>query len=754
LTERIQAADGSLISSIQSGSIDLEKWAAAARPNQAEASRLGAIYNEGGWEFLDEDGNTHVGYTLTREDYHHSQNPVFEEKRFPSNILLWIEQGETSDVKPLIVRLKGFAEWDIPLMPPVDLLTQEEVNLGVQLRRDAIQERKGLLASKARQVANTVGIEDYIELWVTGEIFFFGNPGVAAALQKLPEVVRIAEDEPVTSNACSTSTACSGANAFSPLTQWRLGQGRRINRTNVDSYLGQGWTGERANPSRHAFGDIIISVLETQTFEDEYLGFNDSSIFNPMSRIRSRYTCAAGSCDTRVNFPDVGSEGNHGTLVASAAAANFQANQAYNVEYNDVCYTGRWSHCALWDEAASGYAPHSSLQLIADSHSVARRANGFARMIETQIDIANLSTSNKEICPRCRVEAQNSDEVAAENAFDDGIFIVNAPENLIPEPYGCDPVNPAPNCCNDPGQIAMEPFQPGDCTLDSPGVLPKVFTVNALNVAGLFDYQNSGFHSGSWGGMDANLPGGTQVRAISGIDMIAPGLKTFLGTTTDCPPEEDRGCVEYLYTGGTSIAAPTVSGAAAILKDGMLGGGHHFINSPGRLHTIMLAMADRTDGSGTHKAAGSHALWGMGKLKMRRTSEIAGGWGMWTKTFTSSSGNYIQRAFGTPPLPASANFLKCVMFEAEDVSHKTTVGDLFLSISLGDPVGGSCPTTPSGESYGGIDASYDLKHMIAYSGTLQNKCPYFTIHKGVVAGSTITAHTYCYYGNQNDSWPN
>lgn len=98
--------------------------------------------------------------------------------------------------------------------------------------------------------------------------------------------------------------------------------------------------------------------------------------------------------------------------------------------------------------------------------------------------------------------------------------------------------------------------------------------------------------------------------------------------------------------------------------------------------------------------------------------------------------------------------LKCVLFEPEDVSEKETVSDLYLSISLGNPVGGTCPTTPSGSSTIGLDASYDLKHMVSYSGSLHNKCPYITIHKGEIAGSSITAHTYCIYGDQNDSWPN
>lgn len=285
--------------------------------------------------------------------------------------------------------------------------------------------------------------------------------------------------------------------------------------------------------------------------------------------------------------------------------------------------------------------------------------------------------------------------------------------------------------------------------------LPKVFTVNALNASCLSNYQNCGYASGSWGGMDAKFPSGAIVgNAVSGIDMIAPGVKTFIGTAADCPAEDDWGCLKYNYTSGTSLAAPAVAGSAALVKDGMLGGGHHFINSPGRLHTVMLAMADRTDGSGSAKTTGTHSLWGMGKLKMRRTSEINGGWGLWTKTFTSSSGNYIQRVFGSAPLPPSASFLKCVLFEPEDVSEKETVSDLYLSVSLGNPVGGTCPTTPSGSSTIGLDASYDLKHMVSYSGSLHNKCPYITIHKGELAGSSITAHTYCIYGDQNDSWPN
>jgi len=756
LTKRTTGPNGDLLSSSVEGSINLERWAAAARPTAAEASRSGSIFNEGAWEILDENGNTLRGYVMTRENYLDEMIPLVEEKRISSEVSRWIQGGNESEVRPLVVRFEGFAEWNIPLMPPIDLLTPDEVQLGIQQRQNAIEERKNRLKTVAARVAQSASAIDYIEMWVTGEIFLLGTPRVAAQLQNSAEVVQIEMDQPVSSNACSTDPACSGANAFSPLTQWRLGQGRRANRTNVDSFHSQGWTGERANPSRHSYGDIIISITEVGTFEDEYLGFNDSTIYNPMSRIASRLRCDLGTCASVIDFVESGSTGEHATNVASAAAANFQNNQAYNVAYNDSCYVGSWSHCPLWEEAASGYAPEASLQLIANATTDVRTANAIGKQIESSVDIANFSLSQKEICPRCKVHAWTSTQTAAENAYDDGIFVVNAPDNNIPDPYACSAPGVPMGCkCNDADQFAKEPFQWGDCTLDSPGNVPKVFAVNALNAACLANYQDCGFNSGSWGGMDAKFPSGAVMAGVvSGIDMIAPGRKTFLGTASDCTPGQDWGCVRYTVENGTSIAAPVVAGAGAILKDGMLAGGHHFINSPGRLHTIMLAMADRTDGSGSAKASGTHALWGMGKLKMRRTSEISGGWGLWTKTFTPSSGNYVQRAFGTAPLPASASFMKCVFFEAEDVSHKDTVGDLYFSLALGNPVGGSCPTTPSGSSTVGSDASFDLKHMVAYSGSLHNKCPYFTVHKGDVAGSSITTHTYCSYGNQNDSWPN
>lgn len=129
------------------------------------------------------------------------------------------------------------------------------------------------------------------------------------------------------------------------------------------------------------------------------------------------------------------------------------------------------------------------------------------------------------------------------------------------------------------------------------------------------------------------------------------------------------------------------------------------------------------------------------------------GWIMRTNTMTSTSGNVVTKPWANP-LPAEAALLKCVMNEAEDMSSKTTVGDIYFVLKLGDPVGGTCSSMSSTVSY--EDDSYDLKHHVTVEGAANvgGKCVEYTLVNQQVAGSSIMTNTFCYFSENADDWPN
>ncbi len=743
---------GKLSKTVENGALSAEDIRLVARPYGKQALQKGVLYHEGSFLRTDETGAITEHYEVRKE----TTQPVDPTPSGPAKITDRLNAklvASPSDEIEVVIAVKGFQDWDIDMLPPRNFVAIQDWTEAKRSRDAQIAARVQVFKDARDKVVSILKTHDadlISESIDTGLLVARVKPDVVDHL-KTQDVSMIDLHTFATQNACNGSTSCT----LNPTSAWRVGQGRSADRLFVEPFHQAGYDGGQLNFSRQGSGGIVVGVIDhasTTGWEDEFLGFRTSSSSNPAyNRIWRRYNCVGGSCAATSNYSDSGASGTHAMQSLGIIAGNFQNSQAFAHIYNDGCYlpptsSNGWNaqHCAAWDRAASGMAPWARVAMYASAG--AGSANNVAalnRAMVDNVDIVNMSISNKAVPPGtgtdCNFVSPTLWEIAAENAFDDGIFVVNAPRNS-------------------PGTSGST------CTLDSPGDMPKVFTVNALASNTSLcrgDYSQCPLATyGAIGGMDAPLSSGSTIAAaISGIDIVAPGAITYTADA-DENTSADIGSIRRTYKSGTSDAAPHVSGAAAVVKDWFIANGNTWMNSPGRLTAVMLGMADRGRASG-QAVVGADPKWGMGRLKLRRwgtsTGGLAGVWGRgnWTHTLNASSSNIKKFPFGAQPLPANASFLKCVMNEAEDMSNKSTVGDIYFKVSISNPVNGQCLSSSS-TIFSTMDASYDLKHMVSMTGqnTVGGKCVSYDIYNGGVAGNSIMVNTFCYYSEVQDDEPN
>ena len=191
-------------------------------------------------------------------------------------------------------------------------------------------------------------------------------------------------------------------------------------------------------------------------------------------------------------------------------------------------------------------------------------------------------------------------------------------------------------------------------------------------------------------------------------------------------------------TCGSSFAAPQVAGAALLLKDWVLDEHGTFINDPGHLQAMLLAMTDRENGTGQKANSGFHPRWGGGRFQARfffDPGQESGPWGWESAWSTLSDGETWQRyPFNGANLPASTTQWKAYMWWAEDDDHNAA--DLVLrtydSVCTGLPIRG--------------DYSFDVKKMTRLDESVagQRICVATTAFH-IPAGQDRRAHLFNYY---------
>lgn len=630
---------------------------------------------------------------------------------------------------PISIALRGVPAWTIPLRGDFSRSAADLVRAADE-RGDALRER----AAKIRAIAD--GPAAQIEAlggrvtgrgryggWVTAEV-------PAGAVERLAARGDVSRVDLLEGRA-------------EPLGIY-LGDVRGPAFVDGDRFIAAGYTGESQNPTRHSYPDITVGVIESGSLEDEACFLYDGADCTGTSRLRERFQCDdwdsdGNICEPVANFADLDDgSASHGTIVTSIIAADYTQGQGNTQELGDAAWTGS-SHSATWEQRATGMAPEASIVFFGEhSGGSPAFADSFDDAIDRGIDITNSSWGwSPGDAPACNMRALGVHEMELENAFDDGILNVVAAGNS-----------------NDDADATAT------CNINSPADVPKALAINAVRgqeAACQADYNDCilDTNSSATGGMSGEVNGTVYGGIISGVGLVAP---TWINNATSA--SGSFGSVGGVWN-GTSMAAPVVAGAAALVKDQYLTAGNTWINLPGRLQAILLSMGDRHAASWkgpvtTQQTSGTDRLWGLGKLRLR-LYESGGGLGAWgnhvrTTTFAPATADVVYVPFASP-IPASATVVKCVMMQNEDMSSKDDVSKIDLIMRLRQPVNGACSAGAGTVTATRTDLSRDIKKMGAIEdsqATLAGRCLEVTLESEHVTSSGITTNTVCTYASVDD----
>jgi hypothetical protein len=735
------------------GALTLEEWQRAARPwTHLEEPFL---YHEETWERPLGEGRRERGYRVVR-----APNLAPPEER-PLPMPPAVAPGLAGEGAVVLLRLAGYPRWDVPLAPP-PFFSADERAAGWAARERGFAERRSLFEARA------AGVIDAIEAlggrvvgkgWAGGWLLAEVTPAALVVLSTRVDVARI--------------TAATGGQTRS--LAWSLGELGQPGRIESDRFGLHGRTGEAPNPARHAFGDVTIGVHELGSLEDEACFLRDGPGCTGPSRLRERIQCGGPSPDARcapvADLPDTDEPGTftqpfvpcsgdatctsvnpdwrcatgrcvctgprcarHATSVTSIAAADYRGGQADGLHLGDDACPDGCVHSASWKNRASGLAPEASVVFIGYHHNLPSGAEqedsiaqGIVEAMRHDVDILNNSWVWDAPSTFCDGRAARAFEVEAENAFDDGIFVVAGAGNT-PATTGCD--------------------------VKAPADLPKVFAVNGMpTLVCDASYASCVVNSNSaaTGGATVRTPSGEHPGAMRIIAAAAPTAHEFTTVELGEHGEVDDSATVFRF-GGSSGAAPVVSGLAALVKDHQLRKGDPWINAPGRLHALMLAMTDRHfDGGPAQLVRGGHADYGFGRVRLRLFGDEgaigaagAAGWmAAWSHT-AQTNGSVPWAPFGRP-LPAATVLAKCVLLQIEDLSDSDVVSDVDLRVEARDPAGGAC--SPEGALRAAReDTSRDVKSLVALTSAdaaLGGACLFVVATPVEIAGAAASFQVVC-----------
>lgn len=101
-------------------------------------------------------------------------------------------------------------------------------------------------------------------------------------------------------------------------------------------------------------------------------------------------------------------------------------------------------------------------------------------------------------------------------------------------------------------------------------------------------------------------------------------------------------------------------------------------------------------------------------------------------------------------MDTGTEFAKCTMWEGEDMSGKTDVSDVYLTMYVRQPVSGVC--SESGTLVSSvIDDSYDIRHMVNTDTSLAGNCLQVKVWADHVTSSGTTVSVFCYSAGEEDN---
>lgn len=675
--------------------------------------------------------------------------------------------GDTGDNIELIATIRDFPTFYEPLRPPPESLSlsaAQELSAARQAVRDERAETAELMSEDFRAHVDAAGGKVHEVIDWGGAVFFSYPVANLDTLKNRHDIsfVEPADDPTVSSDQESCSSG--EQSCYDDSLDNFLGRMRRNERVGVESYWDDGHDGSEGNSSWHSYGRMNAGVVEKFYFQDRSPCFLSDDYLCDGERIHGQFDCVVdvpswpwqsteAQCNSQSGWNETNQlpDGNrHGTSVTSAILADYRGEPSWYQDLGDPHFEDHNYHTSQWQRDATGMAPGAGLTFIkgwVSGYNNYSYAAAFDTVRSENVDVLNMSfgfqrqdeSSDPEGESVCRPAQEGMRQNALAAAFDDGIFLVTSAGN-----EGL-----------------------GDCNQGQPGSMPRVFAVNSLNMASTTcqgDYNNCPIRaaSSSEGGADARIDGGVKLGAYSLTDVAAPTAyaRTTRSEHEDVPNESwvaERDSDGLAI--GSSHAAPIVSGSALVVKDYLLDNGYSWANSPGRLHVIMLSMADRWHhASNTRDDSGADTVSGFGRFKLRPIEtgyyEPMQRWVMSTKTFTGSTPDFVKLPWSTP-LPSNAELVKCTMNIPQDHRGTTDLADITLRVRVREPVDGQCEAGEGSLVAAESDQSFDTKHMASISDTsIAGNCiEYELINHHVPSGESQMTNTFCYSGSIDDNHP-
>ncbi len=715
------------------GELGLATLERVARPGNFALEEI--LYSDEFRIKVGSDGTTETWHRVREQPNHAPTTTTTAAQPGPASklhprLLTQIDSAAPGQSLRVALKLAGYPPWDVPIVPDPRLLSAGELELarlareqGLAARADAFDAAVASLENELLQRGGTVTNRVWTSGWLVADL---GVESILAISQH-PDVAAVDADE----------VDMHGLTADNE-------QIRERDACDLETFWDSGYYGTDDN------GDhLVAAVIEWQHFNDEACFLGEGASCLP-TRVRNIFECGFGSC-TYTSNANYNWSANvaHGTAVTSLLMGDYTTDQADGFDVCDPsCLVQPCDHESGFEERSTGAARDAEIDyfdLLANgsqtSMSAAVQCAQGITSVSASCDEADVISQSISLGPQCDVTSSSLVEDEMENAFDDGLMVINGAGN--------------------------EGALPG-CLVVEPADTPKVFSVNGIDLTD-DPYATAPIHSESsaLGGGDVVVNGKTYVGALTLNDLAAPagGIRYNTQSSSSDPDVPPRGCSLWSSSvGGTSAATPIVAGSALILKGQLLGAGDYTIGFPGRLHAMMLMMGDRahTGGSG-QLATGGDDSFGFGRLKMRLVesgapSSSPGELERRTYTFTSGTNDIEFHAFGGLPLPVGAELLKCVSFQAEDMSAKSDFSRVTLEVQLRMPFNGSCAINRGTLSATRADNSYDNKRSVVYkdeSFTLGGRCVEVTLDKRVIStGGSVTVHTVCGYFSEIDNEPN